>query len=465
MKCAFLVALLFLVALAFGQNLIPNPGFDDLTDCPNEHGQISLAHPWVTATNGTPDVYNECSSTERISVPNAGISNDSYQVQISGGGYAGIFVFENFSYPGISEYIETPLTIELQTNVQYYIRFYASPDITLTDNNWIFTDAIGLALSDTFYYEELVPHLSSSLEPVVENIGKVITDTIGWTEVNGCYKAKGGEKYAIIGNFRSESETTVVAANPAIYNHVSYFYIEDVLIKAFDPLPDTLLLCDGQPEILNAAFLDAAYLWNTGDTDSILLAQNSGVYTVEAFMEKCVLTDTVVVLDTRDTNGFQADTTICSDEPITITAPLPGSYYWSDGSRAREIQVSSSGIYSVTISNECGQFSFSTQVEAMDCECNVFVPNAISPNGDGINDALQVYFGCDYEYRILRFAVFDRWGGQMYTSGEGETPVWDGTAHGKPLPKGTYVWYLEYETLRNGLPEKNLEKGEVSLIR
>ena len=256
-----------------------------------------------------------------------------------------------------------------------------------------------------------------------------------------------------------------MVGNPNYSFYGNNFYIEDVLIQAFDPLPDTLLLCDGQPEILNASFLDAAYLWNTGDTDSTLLVQNPGIYTVEAFMEKCVLTDTVVVLDTRDTNGFQADTTICSDEPITISAPLPGNYYWSDGSRARDIQVSSSGIYSVTISNECGEFSFSTQVEALDCECNVFVPNALSPNGDGINDELQVFFGCDYEFRILRFAVFDRWGGQVYASGEGEYPVWDGTAHGKPLPNGTYVWYLEYETLRNGLPEKHLEKGEVNLIR
>jgi gliding motility-associated-like protein len=244
----------------------------------------------------------------------------------------------------------------------------------------------------------------------------------------------------------------------------NYFYIEDVLIQPFDPLPDTLLLCDGQAVTLNASFLDASYLWNTGTLDSLFTISTPGTYTVEAFMDNCVLRDTVVVLDTRD-NAFQKDTSICSDEPITLAAPLPGSYLWSDGSTGRELQVASTGSYSVTVTNDCGQFSLSTQVEAMDCGCRVYVPNAISPNGDGINDELRAYFGCDYEYRTLRFAVFDRWGGQVYTSGEGEVPAWDGSARGRPLPPGTYAWFLEYETLRNGMAEKHLEKGDVNLIR
>ena len=95
----------------------------------------------------------------------------------------------------------------------------------------------------------------------------------------------------------------------------------------------------------------------------------------------------------------------------------------------------------------------------------MFVPTAISPDRDGINDELTAYFGCDYEYRILRLAVFDRWGGQVYTSEEGEIPAWDGSARGKPMSPGTYVWYLEYETLRNGKAERHLEKGEVNVIR
>lgn len=331
-------------------------------------------------------------------------------------------------------------------------------------NYYGFTDAVGLALSDTFFYKEINTDIPLLLNPVIENRGMVITDTLGWTRVSGCYTAKGGEAFAIIGNLRGKNETIVELVNPT-FPFLNYFFIEDVLIQPFDPLPDTLLLCDGQPETLNAACLDATYLWNTGATDSTLLIQNPGIYTVEAFMENCTLRDTIVVLDTRELEGFQSDTTICADEPITLAAPLPGSYVWSDGSTGRELQVSATGSYAVTVTNDCGQFTFSTQVEAMDCGCRVYVPTAISPNGDGVNDELTAYFDCDYDYRILRFAVFDRWGGQVYTSGEGAAPVWDGSARGKPSVSGGYVWFLEYEILRNDKTERHLEKGEVNLIR
>lgn len=468
MKLTSLIWICFPACFTIGQNLVPNSGFDDLIDCPDDYGQIALAFPWVSATtnmfNTCPNIYNTCSNISGLIPPNAGIRYDSYQAPRSGDGYTGLFVWRNDNV-NVNEYIAAPLIDKLEKSKQYYGRFYVSPDLTNSMLSWCYTDAVGLALSDTFYLREIGGHDYLAMSPVIENRGILIKDTLHWTKISGCFVANGDEKYVYIGNFRPDNETLVEISDPNIQPYYSYFYLEDVLIQAFDPLPDTLLLCDGQAKTLNAAFLDATYLWNTGATDSTLFVQSPGVYTVEAFMENCVLRDTVVVLDTRDTGGFQPDTTICADEPITLTAPLPGSYFWSDGSTDRDLEVSSTGSYAVTVTNDCGQFSFSVQVEAMDCACHAFVPNAISPNGDGINDELRVYFGCDYEYRILRFAVFDRWGGQVYKSGEGETPAWDGSARGNPAVPGTYVWFLEYETLRNGMAEKHLEKGEVNLIR
>jgi gliding motility-associated-like protein len=459
---SLLIFTLLLHNWSIAQNLVPNPGFDDLTDCPYDGGQISFAYPWVSATNGTPDLFNECSTEPHLMVPYAGGYIDGYQLQKSGTGYAGIYVYTDAN-PFIPECIEVQLIDKLKKDVKYYLEFFVSPDISPM-NYYGYTDAVGLALSDTFFYKDISANISLLLNPTIENRGMLVTDTAGWTRVSGCYTAKGGEAFAIIGNLRGKGETIVELINPT-FPYLNYFFIEDVFIGTFDPLPDTLLLCDGQPVTLNAAFLDATYLWNTGETDSTTLIQNAGIYTVEANMEKCVLRDTVVVLDTREMGGLQSDTTICSDEPIKLAVPLPGSYLWSDGSTGRELEVSETGSYSVTITNDCGQFPFSTHVEALDCGCWVYVPTAISPNGDGINDELTAYFGCDYDYRILRFAVFDRWGGQVYTSGEGEATIWDGSARGKPMPPGTYTWFLEYETLRNGKAERHIEKGEVNVIR
>jgi len=363
---------------------------------------------------------------------------------------------------GLSEYIEVPLKEVLVHNTQYYIEFFVSPDITPM-SFWGYTEPPALTLTDTFVYKEFNAMEVLPLEPVIEE-RVIIKDTVGWTRISGCYTAKGTEKFAIIGNFRSQTETLIEAIMPS-YPDRCFYYIEDVLIMPFDPLPDTLLLCDKMPVKINAGFLDATYLWNTGETDSIITIFDIGIYTVEAFMENCILRDTVVVIDPEEVPGFPADTLICRDEPLRLSPPILGEYHWSDGSEENHLIVSSSGFYEVTVTNECGEFIFFTEVEVKDCACNVFIPNAFSPNGDGVNDFLEAFVGCDFDYQIKKFGVFDRWGGQVYSSSNGETIKWNGTARGKDVPVGVYVWVLEYEVFRNGVSERRTEKGDVLILR
>ncbi len=396
--------------------------------------------------------------------PFAGHFIDSYQYQRSGDGYALIAVYSNSnSSDGNSEYIETPLNGSMRAGKTYYIEFYISPDVTPI-SFWGFTDAIGLVFSDTFYYKNLGPKEALPLKPVIENRGTTVKDTAGWTRISGCYTAKGGEKFAIIGNFRRTQETLVEFVYPT-YPFVSFFYIDDVLIQEFDPLPDTVLLCDGLPKTLNASFMDAAYHWNTGKTDSTIIVQSPGIYTVEAIMEKCILRDTVMVIDTRKMGNLQEDTIICREEPITLTSPIIGDYLWSDGTTNKTNIIQATGDYAVTVTNECGQFIFSTEVVAKECECNLYIPNAISPNGDGINDELQVFVGCDFQYYIKRLSVFDRWGSNIYTTTEGIKIRWDGKYKGNPVPDGVYVWFLEYEVVRNGKVQKFIKSGDISVLK
>jgi gliding motility-associated-like protein len=447
-----------------GQNLVPNPGFDKLTNCPFEVGQIAFAEPWATASNGTPDLYSNCTTITFFNVPFAGRYIDSYQLPRSGAGFAGIGIYTNVNFTnGNSEYIETPLISPLQKGKTYYLEFYVSPDVTPI-SYWGFTDAVGLALSDTFYYKDLGPTEALPLNPVIENRGTVISDTAGWTRVSGCHTARGGERYAIIGNFRSTQETLVEFVNPT-YPFNSYFYVEDVLIQVFDPLPDTLLLCAGDSKALNAAFLDAAYRWNTGSTDSTITVQQPGLYAVEAIMDKCVLRDTVRVIGIEETGAFPTDTAICRGEPLLLTAPVIGSYQWSDGSASKEIKVTTSGNYALTVTNECGQFNYAAGVNIKDCGCNIYVPNVFSPDGDGRNDELEMFVGCDYPFQMLRFAVFDRWGNNLYLATEGTNIRWNGTYKGKRVPHGVYAWLMEYEIIRNGTAERFVKSGDISILK
>ena len=73
-------------------------------------------------------------------------------------------------------------------------------------------------------------------------------------------------------------------------------------------------------------------------------------------------------------------------------------------------------------------------------ESSLKVPNAFSPNGDGIND----YFNVFEVKSIISFsaAIYNRWGQQLYKWGidqmDCETCGWDGTYKGSPVKEGVY---------------------------
>ncbi len=95
----------------------------------------------------------------------------------------------------------------------------------------------------------------------------------------------------------------------------------------------------------------------------------------------------------------------------------------------------------------------------------IFIPNAFSPNGDGINDTFHPFGGNDVK-KIRQFQVFDRLGAMVFKAADipvGDPELgWDGKFRGSPLSPGVYVWTAEIEFL-DGASE--LFRGEVVLMR
>lgn len=90
---------------------------------------------------------------------------------------------------------------------------------------------------------------------------------------------------------------------------------------------------------------------------------------------------------------------------------------------------------------------------------DLYVPNAFTPNGDGLNDLFRpIPVGL---VRLDYFRVFDRWGRLMFQT---RTPMagWDGTYKGHPAPEGTYVWEAAGMDLNK---RKILKNGTVILLR
>jgi gliding motility-associated-like protein len=87
-----------------------------------------------------------------------------------------------------------------------------------------------------------------------------------------------------------------------------------------------------------------------------------------------------------------------------------------------------------------------------------YVPNAFTPNDDGVNE----FFRPEGEnFHSYVFQVFDRWGERVYEGTETDEG-WDGTFGGSPAPQGIYA----YRVLLTLWPGKAREyAGKVSLVR
>ncbi len=88
----------------------------------------------------------------------------------------------------------------------------------------------------------------------------------------------------------------------------------------------------------------------------------------------------------------------------------------------------------------------------------VYIPNAFSPNGDGLNDILHVD---GWEIEEMHLIVFDRWGQKIFESND-QGISWDGTFKGKLMPPDVYGYYLTVKCFDG---DDFVEKGNVTLLR
>ncbi len=89
----------------------------------------------------------------------------------------------------------------------------------------------------------------------------------------------------------------------------------------------------------------------------------------------------------------------------------------------------------------------------------IFMPNAFSPNGDGINDVFKIG---NYGYhKLMEFRVFNRWGQEVFFTTD-PSEGWNGRYKDGPADVGTYHYYVK---LRKQEGEEQIFKGDVTLLR
>lgn len=253
-----------------------------------------------------------------------------------------------------------------------------------------------------------------------------------------------------------------------------------------NPLPNVnagnnVIICNGNTTQLTGTTTNGvSYSWSpsTGlNNDSIanpMAGPNSTVtYTLTVTdANGCVNTDQVTVTVNTVVAGFTA-TPQTGEPPLLVTftnisSGNPVSYTWiygdgnniTTGLTTTQNSFANAGEYNVVLiatdANGCSDTT--SMLIVVEFPFNIFIPNVISPNGDGSNDGFEVVHKGVVG---LEVSIFDRWGVYMYGSTD-LNGKWNGTREGKDCPDGTYYYVVKVTTKANELKEY---KGTVTLLR
>ena len=244
----------------------------------------------------------------------------------------------------------------------------------------------------------------------------------------------------VLANAQSTSLNTVSACYNYIWNGVTYTSSGSYDFIALNSLgcdsTATLDLTITQPSTsLSSAVSCVEYLWN-GVTYTA-----SGSYDFIALNSVgCDSTATLDLLITVDPNDAYIDMQVCNE------------FVWNGET------YTESGEYEYTSVNMYGCES-TTYLSLEVFYDNVFIPNAFTPDNDGVNDSFFVE-GVQLDW--FRLVVYNRWGEQLFYT-EDQNQVWDGTYNGgyHLCQDGVYAWRVSYRCL-NEYYEK---LGQVTLIR
>ncbi|MCE3075577.1 T9SS type B sorting domain-containing protein [Chryseobacterium gwangjuense] len=214
--------------------------------------------------------------------------------------------------------------------------------------------------------------------------------------------------------------------------------IAKITLSIIPPVYSSVLkdktICIEDKTTLDAGSGFDGYEWSTGETTSSIANVSVGVYWVKLKKGECIATQMVKVHASQEPVVLSVD---ISTTTVTInvtggTAPYKYSMdniNWQDSNIFTNVKRGDHTIY---------------VKDAYNCEpveVIIVVPNlinAITPNGDGINDVID-YSALAGKHNLV-FNIYDRYGNKIFEADKFNNYKWNGTTGNKAVPTGNY-WY------------------------
>ncbi|SHE43829.1 T9SS type B sorting domain-containing protein [Chryseobacterium sp. OV279] len=193
------------------------------------------------------------------------------------------------------------------------------------------------------------------------------------------------------------------------------------------------VVCSVEKVILDAGPGFSSYLWSNGATTQSITV-GVGNYYVDLGFNGCIYRQTVSVTTAQGPSITKIEVSN-SNATVYVTGGTPPYQYSLDGINYQTSNVFmglSRGIHKVYVLGSDGCFPVTKEFLVLN------LVNAITPNGDGLNDVLN-YSDLRIKQNVI-IEVADRYGMSVYKSSD-KNYIWDGKVNGRNLPTGTY-WYV-----------------------
>lgn len=224
---------------------------------------------------------------------------------------------------------------------------------------------------------------------------------------------------------------------------------------------DSLIeLCPGES---HTYYVSQEGQWTTGEVSDSLVVNAPGVYGVTLNNAQCAVSDeSTVEFFELPSVELGPDQLLCIRDivELNVEGAFNDSVLWTDGSEEFIREISETGLYGVLVWNQCGTAEDDVELVFEDCDFGLYIPNAFTPDGDGVN---EVWCPIGLNMVEMTTEVYNRWGELIFYSEELE-PCWNGNVNGGGyyVPDGMYVYRV---TALTDQAVPIVETGSIVILR
>lgn len=189
------------------------------------------------------------------------------------------------------------------------------------------------------------------------------------------------------------------------------------------------------------------YRWSTGDTVPTIAVTQPGIYILTSVNRSCTDEKSIEInYSSYPVFGFEQDTfhvqydSLLAFNITTDARTWKWKYLEEEGvSAAFNLRAKSTAYVRVEGFIDSGCISMDSAYLQVYRPDSLLIPNAFTPDGDGLNDvwSISAFYGAEYDVE-----VYDRWGALVYLA-DHESKGWDGTRNGYPMPIGAYYFIVK----------------------